>query len=383
MLRLFTYCFLIGLVLLLMRCRPKEPQTVATQPISFDSAQSKTDEIEVLEGMNIIQYTGFADNELKDKLETFLPFKSVQDLAYKSIHIKDSIEMIRQTQDLKDPTDSLIFRPYAVRAYQAILSYTNLMKTGPVFKDDFPSLIKLDRTTGSRDSTSKILPEVEVSKFFADRNFFFLGGAPFIEKLTPEDNAVYYDPLGNPETRFQGTVTENCKFLMNSIYYHKQFHVKITYGPPLSSYDSGPQEVDGIGSLTHEFVDRIPVIFITELGLVEGSLISVNLKLVPENLGCISDQPSITFACRSIISADEILAVYIPYDTKTTSSCQITRHNSLLWTCDFNDDGIPELACVSGIFSGASSDRMSESLWFCNINGVWKIIDWGQELDCT
>ena len=50
---------------------------------------------------------------------------------------------------------------------------------------------------------------------------------------------------------------------------------------------------------------------------------------------------------------------------------------------DFNLDGIQDIACVSDSFEGISSDTMAENLWFINIKGEWKVIDWGRQLDCT
>jgi hypothetical protein len=109
--------------------------------------------------------------------------------------------------------------------------------------------------------------------------------------------------------------------------------------------------------------------------------VSVTHKLVPEGLGCVSDLPEIVFACATI-PAKEVLGVYIPYDSGKPVSCVVSR-NQHLWTADLNNDGIPELAGVLDTFEGIASDTMARIIWYANVNGVWKLIDQAEELDCT
>lgn len=371
-----------GLCLLaLYNCKPKTEQETTTLP---SATSNDIAEPVVRTTNNIIQYTSAVDDNIKSVLKTFPPLAQVCSLASQSIHIKDSIETTRQTERLTDAKDSLIFASYEHQAYQAILEYQQTMATGITLQDACPSLIQLNRTTDPGDSTSSILPPVKESKVLTKGDFFFLGGAPFISKrLQDDNNTVFTDPQGNPETRFGTTTSENTNYLLNSIYHFKKEPTKVTFGPPLDSYDSGPQEVKGIGSLIHEFVNRIPVYFLTEKGPVPAHLISVTIKLVPEYLGCVSDQPRIEFACPQSLEENDILAIYIPYNTTPLTSCTINRPNNTLWTADINGDGIPEIACVSGTFEGISDDKMAESLWFININGSWQIIDGAEELDCT
>ncbi len=366
-------------------CKPKEPKDPSTSMSSqSDSISSQPEEeTQPLKANNIIAYGGASNPEVSVALETFSPFTLIQTLASRSIEIKDSLEMVRETQSLTDPKDSLIFMPYETEAHLAILEYRRLMASGPVLKDLCPSLIEINRITEANDSSFNILPPAEKSKFLSHGSFFFLGGAPFIDKIRTDDNTVYTDPQGKPETRFVSSVPENASYLLNSIYHFKNGPINITFGPPLNSYDNGPKEVNGIGSLCHNFINRMPVFFLTENGVVPAHLIAVTIKLVPENMGCVSDQPQIEFACSQNIEEDEILGVYIPYHSAPISSSTISRPNNLLWTADINSDGIPDIACVSGTFEGISSDTMMESLWYVNIDGVWKIIDWAQDLDCT
>jgi hypothetical protein len=332
---------------------------------------------------NIIQYRGPIDGETRRELETFSPFVPVSTLARQSIHLKDSLELVRKKQALTDPEDSIIFAPAEETAYEAILNYKKLMAAGTAFKDNCPGLLELTRMAEAADSSSRFLPPARPSGSLSHGNFFFLGGAPFISKFEPQDNSTFTDPQGEPELRFGTTITENANYLLRSVYQYKNRSIDIQYGPPLRSYEMGPQEVRGIGSLIHRFVQRIPVFFITEAGLVPAHLISVTLKLVPENLGCNSDQPLVEFACSKSIGEAEILAVYIPYGSSTLTSSAISRPSAYAWTADVNADGIADLACVSGTFEGISSDTMAECLWFVNVDGTWKIVDYGSELDCT
>lgn len=331
----------------------------------------------------VIQYNGAVEDKIRKELETFSAFTSISILAGQSIHIKDSLETVRGTQQLTDPKDSLVFLPYETSAYQAILAYKQMMTSGPVLKDRCPSLLQLNRNLEPSDSSFRILPQAGESKFLAHGNFFFLGGAPFISMVRTESNTIFTDRNGNPESRYESLITENGSYLLNSINTSGNTPTNITFGPPLNSYDSGPQEVKGIGSLVHNFITPIPAYFLTETGLIPASIISVTLKLVPEGLGCVSDQPRIEFACSMNIEEKKILGIYIPLNSANISSCSINRQGSTLWTADINADGIADVACVSSTFMGLNSDKMAEVLWFVNINGTWKIIDWGQELDCT
>ena len=111
--------------------------------------------------------------------------------------------------------------------------------------------------------------------------------------------------------------------------------------------------------------------------------ISITVKIVPESLGCVSDQPRIEFACATSLESEDILAVYIPYQGDSKVSFTVNNPNSTVWTADLNGDGIADIACVSATFEGISSDTLAEVLWFVNIQGTWQIIDWGQDLDCT
>lgn len=386
-----AFCLVISLTSLLGGCTSKGNTDVPTSaPVSSEDSTSTWNELEEEyeetppeNTRNIIWYTSATDDEIRKNLETFTPFVPVNTLASQSIHLKDSLELLHEDQALV-PEDSLIFGPTENAAYQAILDYKKQMATGAPLEGNCPSLLELTRTPDATDSSFQVLPPAKPSTLFSHGKFFFVGGAPFIYQLQPEDNNMFTDPQGKPEVRFATSLTENSGYLLRSVYHFKNGPLDIQYGPPLDSYDMGPQEVRKIGSLIHRFVQRVPVLFITEAGLVPGHLTAVTLKLVDENLGCISDAPLIEFVCSKNISHNDILAVYIPYQSPSPSASIIKRISENLWTADLNNDGVIDLACVSESWIGeASGNTLAECLWYINIDGAWKIIDYGSDLDCT
>ncbi len=250
-------------------------------------------------------------------------------------------------------------------------------------KDQCPSLLELTRTTLPNDSSSHHLPEIAASDFLSHGNFFFLGGAPFIYRMSEGETDVFKDANGNPEIRFVSNVSENTGYFPHSVFQFTNSKVTIDYGLPLGSYDYGPQHIRGIGSLIHTFDREVPAFFITEKGLVPCRVVSIAIKLVPENLGCVSDQPLITFGCAKVIDYSEILGIYIPLGSTPQMSPHVTRPANNVWTVDLNSDNVADLAMVSGTTEGISQEFIVECIWFININGEWKIIDAAQELDCT
>ena len=102
--------------------------------------------------------------------------------------------------------------------------------------------------------------------------------------------------------------------------------------------------------------------------------------LVPQNL-CASDLPGVVFACPTIPD-EEVLGVYLPYESKSPPVCSVSR-TKRYWTADLDGDGIAELAGVMKVFSGVMSDTMFDIEWYVNVRGVWHLIDWATEIDCT
>ena len=332
---------------------------------------------------DFIQYNGAAEDDARKALEIFLPFHSVEVLARKYIAVQDSLEEVHETygKPLTDPADTLFVLPFKEKAYQAILTYKKQMASGTALKDRCPNLLALNRVTEAGDSSFHLLPAAGPSNVLSQGNFFFLGGAPFISSVSSNDNEVFLDPHGKPEIRFATTLTENARYLLTSVYCAMPGPVRIAYGPPLYTYEMGPAEVRGIGSLIHYFVPRVPAYFITEHGLVPAHLLSVRRNLADE-YNCGEESNYIEFACATSITALDILAIYIPYNT-TPASCKVSRPSNNLWTADLNNDGVADVACVSDTYAGTDSNTIVEELWFVNINGTWTIIDWGFQPECT
>lgn len=356
-----------------------------TQESAVDSVAAVPD-VEAVESEEVprveIRYGGATRDGILVSLETIPMLSDVETLFRQAINIKDSLyNAVGMNGISKDPNDSLLIKSSGAKAHEAILAYQQSLANGLPALDGCPDLFQLTRVPEEDDSSLLRLPNIKASQIFEHNGFFFLGGAPFVSKKTSPEGAVFADPKGNPETRFVAGITENTSYLLKSMFYFKRTSAHVTFGPPLSSYDGPAHEVNGIGSLIHEFDSRIPAFFLTEQGIVPAYLVSVQTKLF-EEYGCISSLPQGEFACSTDLAESDILGMYIAYKNTPFASCAVTRHRGI-WTADLNGDAIPDLACVSGVFSGASSDVMAEALWFVNDKGQWKIIDWGREVDCT
>jgi hypothetical protein len=383
--------FTVVITVILMCCKaPAAKEEASSSTPSVDQAQTETPEEffppeeEENDDFKIprvhIEYHAALNDSIRAALETFPPFASVQVLAGSAIRLKDSISYLSESEQA-ETKDKQVVLPYEAAAYDAILAYRKHMASGTALANDGPGLLQLTRTTGAGDSSVYLLPKAGSSSFLSHGKFFFIGGYPFIEKIPPVDG-TYTNAEGNPETRYESSLTENGNFLLTSLYGFRSAPFTVKFGPPLQSYEGSPRDVNGIGSLIHEYAQRPSVFFLTETGLVSAEIISITLKLAPEDLGCTSDQPRILFACHKFLQARDILGVYIPYGSPAPTTCTVTRDGAL-WTADVNGDGIADFASVSGTFEGISSDTMRDVLWFVNIDGEWKIIDAARELDCT
>jgi hypothetical protein len=379
-----SFCALLSLLVLIGCSRPATESETASDSTTYedDSLQYATsDEVDEpsSEPLNdVVDYYGSIDDSVEMVLASFEPLEKVLSTARSAIYFKDSIERVRETTDLTDPKDSALFLPKMREAYAAIMSYQAAMKNGIKSTDKCPKLTDIVRTPGESDKTSEYLPEAGDSKL-SQGDFFFVGGAPFIMR----ESDPYPGPGGKPERHYSTLATENANYLFNSIYHQTGGAVDVTFGPPLDSYESGSQEVNGIGSLIHTFKQRIPVYFMTSNGPVDATLISATIKIVPEGMGCISDEPAYTFASFEDLGDYEILGIFIPYQNIPLGNMQVNYLDVGVWTADLDGDRVSDIACVKSIFSGISSDEMNEVLWFGNINGEWRIIDWGADPDCT
>lgn len=366
------WTFVSGLLLtalLLNGCRPKSAQETAS--LGTDTSSLST--------ADLTEYKKVCDSIIT-QLGKLPSLSSVCEMAGQVIRFKDSLEWLRNTPGTLSKEDSLLTAPLDKKGYETLLAYQRLVSFGLPVAADIPEVIRNESI--SDDLSLKLLPSSVSSSFFTGKKFFFLGGGPFLNRVEDEQGkSIFKDPQGKPEIRFSCSVNENSVLLLDAVSHIKNIHTGVTFGPPLSSYESGLQEVNGIGSLAHEFAGGIPVMFITTNGIIPARLISVTHKLVPEQLGCVSDNPRAVFACAEI-PGKEILAVYIPLDDQKIITCTVKRKGKL-WTADLNSDGVPEIACVSDTFEGISSDTMARIIWYVNMEGTWKIVDRAEELDCT
>jgi hypothetical protein len=365
----------LACIALLYNCKPSTESETTT-----DADTLATDEIaEVNEGegetkpLNIqVGYRPTYDDSTIAQY-TFPPFNKVYDAAKRAFAFRDSLRYIENADHSKDSVLSL---PMMELAYQAIVEY----------QDDLSDGMKLDPSSSFKRPKPQINEEDESydyltrteSTLLTNKNFIFLGGAPFVT----QDPSVHKDASGNPETRYLIQIPENARYFFNYVYRNSGTPASIGYGPPLSAYDAEDSEIKGIGSLIHTLKNRIPVWFITDNGPVEASLHIVNMKLAWE-YGCVSSNPTYIFASPANIDPNSILGVFFTPENIPINKLKINRPAEYMWTADLDRDGEAEIACLNNTFSGASSDQMAETVWFVMINDNWMVIDYGSEPDCT
>jgi hypothetical protein len=383
--RCFHAYILLLFVLLVSTCKPQQEQQGSSQlntqpdttsrPATSSSATEQEPSTELPpEKHEIIDYAGI-DDEARSAAQSYKPFTALSELASNFIWKKDSL--------LRSGSNR-VFEEEEEKVYAAILAYQREIQSGKFPDDPAVALMELPRQVGEADSSFHQLPDPKAS-FFTNENFFFIGGAPFVQKIINYDTVTWQektftDSDGNPEVRFQPD-TENTRLFFKSVMHFRKPRIKVSFGGPVGYSNADPHEVKGIGSVIHHFEERIPVFFLTEKGLVPARLLYYDVPFT-EQFRCYSDYPRIVFACNTLISANEILAVYIPYDGHNPAACSINRESKWLWTADLNGDAVPDVACATGTFDEMSEGQL-EILWFVNINGQWKIIDYGSEPSCT
>lgn len=382
----YTVIVVLSMLLLCSCGKPTSDNETSTDSTAYgeyatsDPVEEYADEPSSEPLREVIDYYGSIDDSMKMAMASFAPLEKVLAVSRRAIYYKDSLERVRETTELTDPGDSALFMPKMNEALAEIMAYQAAMKQGARPADRCPKLTDIVRTPGESDKSSEFLPEARETGLLSNGNFFFMGGAPFINR---DNESTYLGSDGKPEIHYTTSITENANYLFNSLYHYAGGPVTISFGGPLNSYESGDQEVNGIGSLLHSFVKPVPVFFITDEGPVRAQLISVNIKLVPEGMGCISDSPFYTFSSGNDLDPNDILGIFVPYSQMSLDKLQVNRIQTGVWTLDLDGDGVSEIACVSGLFEGISSDEMHEVLWFVNTGGEWRILDWGADLDCT
>jgi hypothetical protein len=387
-----TVVLLIAASMFVTSCkRAEQPNSESTLEQAADSSVSDTSAsappssqsyvtdylsgaIQEFEKHEVIDYPNFWEN-VQNPSNAFEPFAKLKAIAVDFIHHKDTFRSVGEDEYAKQEK----------AAYAAIMEYKTLIESGKYAQSPAVALLDIPRVLGDKDSSSLFLPEQRPS-FFTNGNFFFLGGAPFVQRHIEYDTAtnqeiLFKDANGKPELRLAVKDTENVYHLFKSVMQFRKPQVKIDLGGPVPVYDGPMDEVKGIGSLIHNFVDDIPVVFLMENGIVKG-----HLKYYQEpftmQYSCYSHFPDLIFSCSSDIDVNQIVGVYIPYDNHIPTTCSVTRPDRWNWSADLNNDSIPDIACVIGTYEGVG-DGVPEMLWFININGNWKVVDYGEIPSCT
>jgi hypothetical protein len=307
--------------------------------------------------------------------QQFQPFNKVYDQAALVRHVIDSV--LNATHGEYNDSDSVLFIPAEDRAYQAILAYEEQLRSGiKVERGKAP-----DRSNGhltARDESLEYLPE-SASTLLNDIDFMFLGGGPFISL----DDELYKDLDGNPEGHYTTDTPQNSKYFFNYVYSRHAGPIELTYGGSLSTYDGPDIEVHGIGSIVHHLKDRIPVWFITTIGGVQGSLVSVEMN-IGEEYGCKTNYPAYVFACPKNIDPRSIFGVfYSDIELQVDKTTSYYNANSPVWSIDINGDMQPDIVRIQSTYAGASSNDLAVAIWFAYINNKWVVIDYATDPDCT
>jgi hypothetical protein len=316
---------------------------------------------------------------ISDPSHEYEPFAKLSSVVGHFMRLKDSL------RSSGTPMSTDVFEKEEKLAFDAIMEYKKSMEGGNYGERHGVDLLSLPRDLGGNDSSYAFLPEARPS-YFTDDNFFFLGGAPFVQRFTVYDTIthqqkIFKRPDGTPEIYFQSTDAENKYHLLKSVMHFIKPRLKIDFGGPVDIYDGPPHQVKGIGSVIHNFVDDIPAYFIMESGIVAGVLKYYQVPFT-QQYACYSDYPYAIFSSTADINPNEIIGIYIPYDQQVPTTCSVSRPDRWQWSADLDNDAVPDIACVIGTYEGIEPGVL-EMLWFVNLNGTWKILDYGAVPSCT
>jgi hypothetical protein len=305
---------------------------------------------------------------------TFEPFKKVYDASRVMAQWQSSMDH----PDGLSHSDSVSMDSAMNKAYDLILQYKDEMKSG-VTTPKQKGLVE-PGTLANDDESFDILPE-STSKSLNNGDFTFLGAAPFFS----QDPELYKDASGNPETHYYTDMPANAAFFLNYIYSRSPGSIDITYGPPIYMYGGDQMHVKEIGSLKHNFQNRIPVTFMTTEGSVPAYVASVNLRL-GDAYGCTSNLPTIEFAASKNIDPNSILGVFVSDTPLSTAKGGILPEvHKDLWEYDLDGDGSADIA---GVISARPGEVMTEdfimvAIWYVRINGDWVVLDYALQPECT
>lgn len=298
--------------------------------------------------------------------------------AERARHLKNQLRSEAGCPMYTDSCDTPLSLPLEDSVHRMVLTWQKALASEPMPPRHWPRFIR-DEPVG--DSLSlRLLPKVAASALAPGRRFLFLGAGPFLVQDQTENASVFASPDGGREIRYSLDAGMNTDSVLDALVSFPGLRYDVRFGPPVSSYESGPQSIHGIGSLDHVLRSIVPACFLTKRGMVPGRLVSIHHKLLSEDL-CVRHQATIVLATPRPPS-DEILAVLVPFDPLPLDSI-VVRRSRRLWTADLDHDGIADLAGVMNTFVGIASDAMADIKWYVNIGGSWRLIDAAAELDCT
>lgn len=363
--------FLIPTLLLFCLCCKPAPESASnTDTLAVDSTDQQ-DVSDVDMSDDVLQHAAVRFNINYDADYTFEPFKKVRKAAGALYPFQDAYEALSKKDSASMDSTEII-------ANELILQYNALMKSGTkVPKQNGRENIG---TPGEGDESFGLLRESS-SKLLDNADFTFVGAAPFIG----QDPETYKDASGNPETRYHTDFPENAAFFLNYVYSRNPGPVELTYGPPIRlNHEGGALQVKGIGSIKHNFVNRIPVWFLTWEGAVPGYVLSVELKLA-EGYGCDTNLPMLEFGCSKNIDPNSIVGIFVTKDPiPFEKGNMLPQVNGDLWEYDLDGDGQADIAgVISAQTSEVMGDQIMIAIWYVRINGKWEVMDYAAQPECT
>lgn len=371
----FRSPLVIAVLIVAICCKPAgdSDSTADSLIVESDTLQAAPDENAGEETATRPKITYYWQDQYNDA-NMFTPMQKLYAEVQAAWKIRDSLYFAHEGGNFT-ASDSVLFKPGIDAAYQSILRYAEEIKAGvnirKTKRPDRPNSI------GEEDESFGILPET-TSTTLNNADFMFLGGAPFFE-IDPE---VQKDVAGNPEVFYTTQMADNSVFFFEYVYSRNPSGIELSYGPPLNTYEQTDAEINGIGSITHNLKDRIPVWFLTRDGAVAASLLSVNIRLGSE-YGCVSNDPTYGFACSKNLDPADIFGVFASDNNMPLSKANTKpSDNENLWEYDLDGDGQADLVQVAGVSYGASGD-LTIAIWYVRVKGEWVVLDYASQPDCT
>jgi hypothetical protein len=285
-------------------------------------------------------------------------------------HTSDSLKRVRDSiAHLKKRLEQ--------RAYTLIMCYQQALLCTQGIRQARPSMPLL------KHNRSKVsFPPKAPASLLKPDNFFFIGAGKFLERMEKLDTNLQ----GEPEMRLYCQLNANTTRIMSMLRSMDNAPVETSFGPPVGFGHSEEchawdKAIFGIGSLTHTLKRDLPVYLITTHGVTPGRLAQVIDLLFDPYQGCVSDQPKVRIGMTQLAKG-EILGIFIPYEPISLDKCTVTQKKGK-WLADLDGDGNADIGGYVRYASASVPGQLFEGVWYANINGEWKVIDWAEDLDCS